>query len=709
MSARGPATPGSSCHGVTAFPAPLDPAERRVVVGDTGLRVLAVVVVVCGLGGMARATLLSAPLALSGALACVAASAAAWHWPSGTAVRVRRLLSFGALLGTFAALLNASGGALVDDLGPTLGMCLVGLAVAHCLVEDTRRDLVVGVLIGCLMLVLAAGVAPGSAIAVPVVGGWLAVLAVLVLAHRSAAADLAHVAATPPRSSGSRSVAWTVVRSVGVVALVGAFLLLLVPHPGGLSLRSRLARGDAGEAEGAATRPQGSFDGGSMDLLARGSLSTEPVLKIPADSPELWRGTVLDTYADNRWSVSPATGSGTFRTLPSGTLIPPGPLEGPLIARTPRTDVVLPYPSFSGVVVAPGRVVAVESESDVLEGPGSYFLDPFSEAVAASGSAVDGVAHSLVYEATSVPVEDIHSVTGPSGSTADAATAIDPIWTALPSSLPPRVVDLGRSLVAPTTDPAEAVVAVEDFVRNRARYTLDSPLPKPGEDAVDDFLFNSHLGFCEHFASAEVVLLRAGGIPARVVTGYAGGTDNGDGTRTFHGTEAHAWVEAWLPGHGWVSSDPTAGAELARDTSSWLSSLKHRLSALLHSAAGRLGVAAVLAAVTLVGFVLVTLFRRWRRRRARTYASAEPEVDELDPLPAFRRLEATLVGAGVGRAVDESVTELGRRLPTDAVDADAFRAVDETCYAATPPALTRREAASARLDALTEGWRARNR
>ena len=609
----------------------------------------------------------------------------------------RRLLSFGVLFGTLATVVKASGGDLTE-LSPTLGATLVGLAVAHCLVEDTRRDLVVGVLIGALMLVLAAGVAPGSAIAVPVVAGWLTVLAVLVVAQRSAAADLAHVTAAPVGARGGSSVPWTVLRSVGVVLLVGAFLLLLVPHPGGLSLRSRLARGDLAQSDGPATRPVGSYDGGSMNLLARGGLSDEPVLQVSEASPSLWRGTVLDTYSDNSWSVSPAAWSGDLRVYPPDSTIPSGPLEGPDFPGTPRTDVALPFAGFSGVIVAPGRIVGVRSQSQVVEGPALYFLDP---------SSTDGLAHSMAYAVTSVPIVDVHALEGAADTTVDDSSGVDPVWTSLPPTVPARVLDLGRSLVAPTADPVEAVTVVEDFVRHRARYTLDSPLPARGEDAVDDFLFDSRLGFCEHFATAEVVLLRAAGVPARVVTGYSTGTDNGDGTRTFRGTDAHAWVEAWIPGRGWVASDPTAGAALADGSGSGLSSITHRLAVLMRSAAGRLALAAVLAAAVVVGLVLVLLTRRIRRRRSRSGASSAVRDDELDPLPAFHRLELALVSTGAGRAVGESVGELARRLPTDAADADAFRAVDETCYAATPPDAGRREAAAGRLDAFTDTWRNR--
>ena len=84
-------------------------------------------------------------------------------------------------------------------------------------------------------------------------------------------------------------------------------------------------------------------------------------------------------------------------------------------------------------------------------------------------------------------------------------------------------------------------------------------MPLAGRNEVDDFLFKRQEGYCEHFSSSFVVLMRAAGIPARVVTGYAGGYRNpiGGYWLVLH-SSAHAWAEVWLPGRGWVRVDPTA-------------------------------------------------------------------------------------------------------------------------------------------------------
>jgi transglutaminase-like putative cysteine protease len=97
------------------------------------------------------------------------------------------------------------------------------------------------------------------------------------------------------------------------------------------------------------------------------------------------------------------------------------------------------------------------------------------------------------------------------------------------------------------------------------RYTL-TPAPL-GRNAVDDFLFSTREGFCEHYASAFTVLMREAGIPARVVTGFQGGYWNAMGHYLLvRYSDAHAWSEVWLAGRGWVRVDPTAAVRPERVT-----------------------------------------------------------------------------------------------------------------------------------------------
>ena len=105
--------------------------------------------------------------------------------------------------------------------------------------------------------------------------------------------------------------------------------------------------------------------------------------------------------------------------------------------------------------------------------------------------------------------------------------------------------------------------ALTMFHNDGFSYTL---LPAPlGHDSVDDFLFNTHEGFCEHYASAFTVLMRAAGIPARVVTGYQGGYWNNIAQYLLvRNADAHAWSEVWLEGRGWVRVDPTAAVRPTR-------------------------------------------------------------------------------------------------------------------------------------------------
>ena len=94
-------------------------------------------------------------------------------------------------------------------------------------------------------------------------------------------------------------------------------------------------------------------------------------------------------------------------------------------------------------------------------------------------------------------------------------------------------------------------------------YTLKPPIA--GENPIDDFLFNTKRGFCEHYATSFVYLMRAAGLPARIVTGYQGGELNPNGNYLIvRQSDAHAWAEVWLENQGWVRVDPTAAVSPAR-------------------------------------------------------------------------------------------------------------------------------------------------
>lgn len=130
--------------------------------------------------------------------------------------------------------------------------------------------------------------------------------------------------------------------------------------------------------------------------------------------------------------------------------------------------------------------------------------------------------------------------------------------TELPFSGNPRSRAFAEDLFATSTDERAFIDSVLTYYfREEFSYTLKPPLL--GNDSIDDFLFNTKRGFCGHYASSFVFLMRSVGIPARVVSGYQGGEVNPiTGTILVHQFDAHAWSEVWLANEGWVRFDPTS-------------------------------------------------------------------------------------------------------------------------------------------------------
>jgi hypothetical protein len=142
-----------------------------------------------------------------------------------------------------------------------------------------------------------------------------------------------------------------------------------------------------------------------------------------------------------------------------------------------------------------------------------------------------------------------------------------PVWITqryleLPETISERTRALAAQLAAGQTNPFDTALAVEQFVRSTITYNEEIDDPPANQDVVDYVLFESQEGYCEYYASAMAVLLRAEGIPTRVVGGYFPAPfDEDAGGHLYREKNAHLWVEVYFPRFGWIPFEPTANRE----------------------------------------------------------------------------------------------------------------------------------------------------
>jgi hypothetical protein len=145
--------------------------------------------------------------------------------------------------------------------------------------------------------------------------------------------------------------------------------------------------------------------------------------------------------------------------------------------------------------------------------------------------------------------EQLRNATGPA--------QVDPAYLDS-NGVSPEIKDLARQITARARTPFDKTVALNRFFTDPANgftYELQTA-PPSSNDALSDFLFRGRRGYCEQYASSMAVLLRAIGIPSRVAVGFTSGYRDGD-QRVITTNDAHAWVEAYFPGYGWITFDPT--------------------------------------------------------------------------------------------------------------------------------------------------------
>ena len=132
----------------------------------------------------------------------------------------------------------------------------------------------------------------------------------------------------------------------------------------------------------------------------------------------------------------------------------------------------------------------------------------------------------------------------------------------LPNTLSPEIVALAKRITAHAKTPYDMADDITNYLRNNITYTSIVEAPPSGRDPLDWFLLDSKLGFCNYYATAEVILLRAVGIPARMVVGFAQGEFQSPNQYVIRQRDSHAWPEVYFPGVGWVEFEPTTSQPL---------------------------------------------------------------------------------------------------------------------------------------------------
>lgn len=272
------------------------------------------------------------------------------------------------------------------------------------------------------------------------------------------------------------------------------------------------------------------------------SLSDDPVLYLTAAEPRFLRARAYDAYDGDGWRSTDDRVAGS---------VAPTLLRGRELVEVTVERVS----GGSALLVAPNEPLGADVPHEFRRG-----ADPTYSSALVTNDGAALARYSVRAMVSTAPAEDLRR------AGTDYPPAVRELYLQVPTALPPRVRELARQAASSMRTAYDKAEAIERYLRTNYGYSTRVQLPPPGRDPVDWFLFDLKEDFCEYFASAMVLMLREVGVPARLVEGYTGGTFDALRQRyVVRKSNAHAWVEAYFPGYGWIEFEPTpSGPTVAR-------------------------------------------------------------------------------------------------------------------------------------------------
>lgn len=299
-------------------------------------------------------------------------------------------------------------------------------------------------------------------------------------------------------------------------------------------------------------RPVRSTFDRTLSLGGPRNVGDRAIFTVEAATGRYWRAVAFDTFTGRQW-INTATTEVTYDADERIPVIPwrlRRPVTQTITLAAPMGDVVLAPPDLLQATVPIRGVV-----SPVL-GDEEGALEPLRSELTLAHSQTPlepGDSYTVISYYADVTVRDLR------GASTEYPAAIVARYLQLPDNLSPQVVQLAQELAQDQPTVYDKAKAIETFLRG---YQYDDQIeaPAPDKDPVAYFLFEIQRGYCDYYATAMAVMLRALGIPARVVSGYAEGTfDQESGTYVVTERDAHTWVEVFFPDLGWIEFEPTAG------------------------------------------------------------------------------------------------------------------------------------------------------